>query len=418
MNHVRRRRRRNGSAYVLLLTGALVVVVAGVTAVRVTTANVQAQGARKQGDTAIRQAQAGLEYMLQRIAKDPGGRYWRQAARYSDSFASPTGDPSTTIQVAMKDPLDDDLTNGVWGDVDCRVRATTGDFARQIGVTLRPTMQRLRCLNLAAAAKKFSNSGGTLITLGATSVEYGTRGTSDPILVDWTGLGNATGQDLRTAQTSSNTMDDASDVRLPNEKVIDYWAALGTRITLNADQTIQKQVFSPTSNPLGATNALGIYVIDAQSNSVTFQNNRIYGTLIIYAQNANKVKFEQSNCLEPASPDRPALMISGGVTFDQVSSDLSELLQTKNFNPAGAPFLGATDSDLVDSYPSMIRGLVYVYGDVNVKQNLSIQGQFFATGTVGLQGKLHVQYYPIEGTPIGFSYPTDFKVVDRSVVRY
>ena len=60
-------------------------------------------------------------------------------------------------------------------------------------------MQRLRCLNLAAAAKKFSNAGGTLITLGATSVEYGTRETSDPILVDWTGLGNAMGPMIAAA---------------------------------------------------------------------------------------------------------------------------------------------------------------------------------------------------------------------------
>lgn len=417
MNRAQRRRNRNGSAYVLLLSGALVVVVAGVTAVRVTTTNIKTQGARKQGDTALRQAQAGLEYMMLRIVKDPGGLYWRETASFSGGMSSPTGTANTAVQIALRDPADGDLTNGVWGDVDCRVRATTGDFSRQIGVTLRPTMQRMRCLDLAVGALKFSG-GGTVLASGGNSYEYNSNATSRPIIVDWVGLNDATGLDVTADAASSNTMADAADQRLPEAKVIDYWAALGTKTTLSADRVIQNALFSPTSNPLGAANALGIYVIDVSSHKVIIQNCRVYGTLILYGTGKDKITFDKSNCLQPASWDRPALLVSGGVTFSQSSTDLSEVTSLANFNPSGAPFRSETDIDVLDTYPSLIRGLVYVDGEIDIKKDLSVQGQVFTTGVISRGAQLHVQYYPIEGTPIGFSFPTGVQLVDGSVVRY
>ncbi len=419
MRQSRSNNRRRGSAYILLLTGSLVVVVAGVTAVRVTTANVQTQGARKQGDTSQRQAQAGLEFMAQRMANDPGGRFWRQSARFTESFPSPTGEPSTTIQVGIQELADDDLTNDISGDVELRVRATTGSFVRQVGVKLRPMMERMKCLELAVAARAIVNSGGDMQVNGGSSVQLGARVSTNPVIVDWTGLNATTGADYSADMAIANTMDDRLDQRVPDSRVIDQWAALGTRITLNADRLIEKEVFSPTSNPLGGgVNALGIYVIDAQSYTVTFQKVRVVGTLIVIGSGASKVQFAGSSCFEPASWDRPALLIDGGATFDMPADDLRELGNATNFNPAGAPFLGTTDSDIFDTYPSMIRGLVYVDGDVVVKQNLSIQGQLLSTGTVTYQGLVSVQYHPIEGTPLGFSFPTDIKMISGSMVRY
>lgn len=51
-----------------------------------------------------------------------------------------------------------------------------------------------------------------------------------------------------------------------------------------------------------------------------------------------------------------------------------------NFNPLGAPLAGVEDADVSDKYPSLIKGLVYVSGQLNLPATLFANRSF--TGTV------------------------------------
>jgi len=138
---------------------------------------------------------------------------------------------------------------------------------------------------------------------------------------------------------------------------------------------IRGEVLSPLSNPFGANlNGEGVYVIDCLGQQVVIAESRIVATIVL-VNPASGSGVQNAVNWEPAVANYPALLVDGSMRFEFDNTPLSEAAVKTNFNPAGTPYLGSEDSDKKDEYPSLIKGLVYVSGDLTVHQTPTLQGR-------------------------------------------
>jgi hypothetical protein len=137
-------------------------------------------------------------------------------------------------------------------------------------------------------------------------------------------------------------------------------------LTHNSHLDLQKIVLSPQSNPYGSLNPEGIYVIDCQGEEIRVKKLRVVGTLVLLNPAATS-RIDKKVHFEPALPNFPSLLVSGSIQFKYVDNvTLNESAEGVNFNPPGTPYEGSEDSDTTDTYPSLIKGLVYVSGQLNL----------------------------------------------------
>ena len=152
---------------------------------------------------------------------------------------------------------------------------------------------------------------------------------------------------------------------MPSASVFDYYIANGT--VINFDSTggkIEDTVLSPRRNPYGvATNPQGIYVISCGGRDFTIRDCRILGTLVLLDVGGSS-RVENSVNIEPAVANLPSLLVRGKMEFRYDDAPLSESDREVNFNPPESGYRGISDNDQIDSYPSIIRGLVYVSSEL------------------------------------------------------
>ena len=183
----------------------------------------------------------------------------------------------------------------------------------------------------------------------------------------------ATGQIFGTGYTAmTNAPVPSRD--FPGSTVFDYYLANGTPINYSSlvkagpTRALRDVVLSPSSNPYGPTNPEGIYVIDCQGSNIKIEYCRIIGTLVLINPDPlSDIQFEMS--MEPAVSNYPALLVQGSIALGMQNTVLSEAGRGVNFNPAGSPYQGLSDNDQLDTYPSQVKGLVYVSGLVHVRDN-------------------------------------------------
>jgi hypothetical protein len=79
-----------------------------------------------------------------------------------------------------------------------------------------------------------------------------------------------------------------------------------------------------------------------------------------------------------------------------------------NFNPVGTPYQGIADSDTTDTYPSLIKGLVYVSGNVTTTNHPTIDGGLIVGGTLSTSSDLDLTYRStyFDNPPPGFTAPS------------
>jgi hypothetical protein len=187
---------------------------------------------------------------------------------------------------------------------------------------------------------------------------------------------------------------------MPDATVFDYYIANGTSITYasipksQGKTTLEKVVLSPAVNPygLGVTNPEGIYVIDCLLGNLIIQSVRIVGTLVILDPGVVTV----TGCVnwEPAIANYPSLVVRGNVELAITNIALMEdpAVYNTNFNPPGTPYQGVSDGDKLDSYPSIIKGLVYASGNVTTKTYVTIDGVLVIGGTLTATNNLSLTY--------------------------
>ena len=100
-------------------------------------------------------------------------------------------------------------------------------------------------------------------------------------------------------------------------------------------------------------------------------------------------------------------------------STLSELSLLINFNPASAPYLGASDIDVLDSYTGEINGLVYASGNVLISSTCAVNGVVVAGGTASVTAVTNLTYgstFTVTPPP-GFAGGNVMRVIPRTWKR-
>jgi hypothetical protein len=176
---------------------------------------------------------------------------------------------------------------------------------------------------------------------------------------------------------------------------------------------IERVVISAGNNPYGAANPQGIYVIDCQFQKLTIQDCRIAATLVLI-NTSTPHEIDEKIHWNPPVANYPSLMVAGDlqIMFDG-GSPLSEASLGVNFNPASSPYLGVSDTDSTDVYPGVIKGLVYVTGNLTVSRPAVMEGTIVVGGWANMTDTLNLTYSPPNrnNPPPGFSGGSGMRIV-------
>ena len=279
----------------------------------------------------------------------------------------------------LVDPVDGDLTNNETDDVVIVGLGEHGAAAHKIEVTVQTLTLPLDALSTCLhAAGEIEVKGGCILT-----VQDAPLSTNGNLRIDEMVVGDAEGLTRSGGGTITGTTTLGADPKpFPPASVIDDYIAKAVPLG-DPGSTIEKLVLSPGSNPWGAVDAEGVYFIDTGGGNLTIKGIRLWGTLIVRT-GGGKVTIDDAAFMEPFRDDYPVLIIDGGlkVQIKNAQGTVDEANWSTNFNPAGSPYLGTSDSDQLDSYPNEIRGLVHVTGTFELDQSPVINGAVICESNV------------------------------------
>lgn len=398
---------RKGSIYLpVLFVGAILTAlcVGGLTIVR---ANARTLQLRADAAEARLLAQAGLDAARAIIKSDPLWRTNRSNGTWLSGVQLNTNGGTFTVSVTNPNgALNRNQTDSVTVTSVGTARTATQTLSCTIGqVAAAP----LSCLSISAggaSAASFSSA-----SISGTSQLLSTNG-----LLTATLFGNNVSVDLESTLSiflfgfsgHSNILA-ASRTYPDTSSVFDYYTTNGTTISYSSlpsahsGRDISNTVISPATNPYGATNSLGIYIIDCGNGKLTIEDCRLVGTFVIL--NASSVVIDGSVNITPAADGLPAILVQGPLQLAYSSTVLSESGGSNpNFNPAGTPYpypSGSSDNNENDTYPSTIDGLVYATGNISVTGTNSVH-TLLTNATLSVSGTLTLKSdgrYSASGCP-------------------
>lgn len=398
-------RHRRGSVYIVVLGTALVVTVIGLSALLAV--RVQRQGAQGEDDLAEAAfyAQSAVEMSLFRIQQTPK---WRQS--FPDGVwaaGQPIGDGTWSLEVT--DPDDGDLANSPADSIVMTGIGEKGQARHMVEVTLTAVPDPLDALGTCLHA-------GSSITVALTkslTLNGAPLSSNDTIYNYGFIFGNVEAADVWNLGVISGTVTEPAPAKaLPDPSTVNDYIAKATAIPF--PDKIEKQVLAPGYNPWGATDPDGLYFIAVSTKDLVIKKSRIYGTLVVQCSGGNKVVLDDSVFLHNYRSDYPVLIVDGDLELLYLSdkSNLSESACGTNFNPIGAPYGGATDSDMLDDYPNEIQGLVHVTGTLQFEQTARVRGAIICEGSVICAGDNEIVHDPqlLDNPPEGyFNYTMQVK---------
>ncbi len=369
--------RRQGTLYVGVMLTATIVAIVGLGGLSVATLGVRAAQNTRDAETAAMLARAAVEEGVRELAANP---YWRTLLRSNTTytpFVNTLNGGTLSFQIV---DLDGSLTNNSADGIRIYGTGRYGAAAYVESVLLQPSGNAVDCLEAALHCQGSITLGTYCNVVTPQIVSSNGSITATASQCEIAGSVEAVGS--VTGSVTGTKSSGVSSRQMPGNTVFEYYRANGTWIDIatlplsQSTRTISNRVLAPTLNPFGsAGNAEGIYVIDCQGQNLQIENSRILGTLVIINPGTTCC-FQGALSFSPASPNFPAIMVQGNAQFDTAWTSLSESTQTTNFNPAGAPFENAVDTDSVDLYPSSMKGLTYVSGNLKIKGNLAAECAF------------------------------------------
>jgi hypothetical protein len=381
--------RRHGSIYMAVLAAAAVTTILGAGALAVARIGVRMTSATKDLSQARLNAESGIEIGRLLIAQDADWRANRASGRWVDNQAMPDG----AFSLDVVDPNDGDLSDSSSDSVVMTATGVKGQARQKLRVTLVPQIEPLECLGAALWA-----GGNVSLTNGSSAMTFycdQTLGGNAAVTasgvqvysrVEAAGtVGGSTYQGQTASSVDARAMPDVN-------KFNQWYKSNGTAIDGNdlppsgTGFVLSNVVLAPGRNPYGSgqTNAEGVYVINCRNKSLTIENCRIVGTLLV--RNVTTCTVGGSVNWEPSVPNYPALMVEGNLALAFGNAALDEAALGVNFNPSTAPHQGASDADQSDSYASTLTGLAYATGDVSASGSPTINGQVIAGGTFASSG--------------------------------
>ena len=332
-------------------------------------------------------ALSAIELGLQEIASnlywraihknDVGGIWYNDKTIGVGTYSLKVVNPSGPLDNSPFDPVVLTATGKV----------NNGIELQQVEVTLVPQTTPFTCLQTAETASLTLGLGTTTFQafnqIIATNASMTTQGSGPKVWAHVQAVGTIPANTFyqeKTQLSPARTMPDPATV-------FDYYVSKGTAISYSSIPAgvMTSVLLSPMSNPYGATNPQGIYVIDCAGSNIFIQKCRIVGTLVLLNTPAAATStLSTQNYLAPAVPNYPALMVKGGFNFQPASTSFTEPV---NFNPPGTPYpypSGVTNNTATDIYPNRIDGLIYVNGNL-ITQGVCTVGQVIVDGTISHQ---------------------------------
>lgn len=358
---------RRGAAYLIALLAGTIVTVTGLSALSMATSRAKETILTDQSAEARLLAQSAFEHGLGALSAhmDAGGTRADLTASFSKAGTLNNGQLEWSIS-----ELDGSTINNVDGPIVLTAKADSGQATHVIKGILPPSGDPYDTLATAMYV------GGELST-----------GTSASVTADKTvgAIGNvtATGSTINAPVESSgtvggtlflgSTISGADERPMPDDSLFNYYIAQGEEISMislpftTSTRRLEDVLLSPSSNPFGSTNELGIYIIDVGGARLHIRNVRVVGTLVLLNATPDLV-FGAGALIEPAFPWMPSVLVQGDATFVGTSAGPSELASDVNFNPSHTPYNFESDDDKLDAYPGRIEGLSYVSGNATFSQ--------------------------------------------------
>ncbi len=396
--------RCGGSIYLHVLASSLLITILGLGALAAV--RLQMRSTRLARDCAEARACAvsAIEVGMLLIKQNPDWRTaWPNGAWWNNKEL---GAGQFTLQGT--DPGDGVLSDSAYEPLVLTGIGTRGSASHMAQVTLVPNIKPLAALSTCLCASGLVRiNGGKRITAIGASISTNGQLDNDSVID-----GSAEAQSIDHTGTITGTLTVPGALRpMPEAGVFTSYINKATAVPYAA--TIEKVVLAPGCNPLGPTDPNGLYVIDTGGGDLTLRNSRIYGTLIIRAA-GRTVTVDEAILMQNYRADFPVLLVEGELIIkpNSVVGSLSESVCNTNFNPVGAPYSGATDSDTTDQYPDEIRGLVHVKGSLRLQQTARIVGVVICEGTVTCEDTNTIVYDAglYTDPPAGYTYVDGMKV--------
>jgi hypothetical protein len=371
-----------GSAYVFVLGISMIVTVLGMGALTLSRVSQRAVSDSNDWEAAGDLAFSATEHAVSSInaAAAASPTTWRNSyTSRQTAFTQTMG--RGTFSWALKDEADGNLSEdylrpfriygiGVVGSVTriYSVQVIPGGSPLDV---LRTTLHSNSTVNLTGNAQAVN---GPISSNSTVSLSGNVTGAIEALSTS----GMAQGSPAITAPAPAKTMPSVTIFNdlLQSATAINYSSLTGGNM--------QNCLLSATSNPYGAPNPNGIYYITLPGNkNITITNCRIVGTLLISAPNKDNINIQGPVEWEPAAGGYPILVVSGSacqVTLSGNPTWLSETQANVNFNPPGTPYLGQTNSNLLDDYPPQYRGIIHIMGGVS--STVSLNANAYIWGTV------------------------------------
>ncbi len=415
MTHTRRfPGARRAGIYVAVLATATIVTVIGLASMAAWRVQGAAANAAVDSAEAKLYAEAAVDDAAYCINTDPSWRTNRSQGAWRTNVAFAHG----ACSISGVDPVDGDFTNRPYDPVVLTCTGNKGNATHITTVTLQPQGVPIPALAMALhTAGQIRINGGTLTATGAPV------STNACLRLD----GNITGSAqcllsvsalLGTGTVSGGITFLAPAKAMPPSGILAMYKNLATAIAPGS--TMSKQVLAPGVNTIGGgLNADGLYYISTSSD-LAISNCRINGTLVIDCP-GKTVTISSTVFMSPARPDYPVLIVNGMLTIQTTGAALSEVTNSTNFNPAGAPYQGVADSDMLDTYPGEIQGLVHCTDKLTITGSSIIRGAVICESTDGTQAVYtdntpQIIYDPTLFTnpPMGYTSGINMKVVPGS----
>jgi hypothetical protein len=425
------RRARRGSVYVAVLGVAMISSMIGLAALHIERVNVRAAAGRSAILEAQIAANSAIELALASINADAN---WRSTFVYGadvpDGSWTSLGS-SAKCKFSLRDvdgSLLDNVSDVNDGNDSVTLRGTgsAGGATCVTTVLLEPRNRGLNCLDVSL------HSAGQLtvdnnITLDTNQTVSSNTSIYIQVVVDLLGIrlggswidGNAwsTGSITDNGVKNGTVWRNQSPPReMPDPAaVFDYYKNVGTRIPISSipSRELRRVVLSANSNPYGQTNPQGIYVIDCAGQQLTIRDARIRATVVLINASSTPRIVGTINW-EPAAANYPALMVQGNLYMNwDGGSQLSESSHSVTFNPPGTPYLGSADLDTGDNYPGIIKGLVYVTGNLTADRSTVHEGIVLVGGSAAFYASSNLTYNAAarDFPPPGFTAGAGMRVV-------